>query len=83
MERWRDRFGCTTPATRLAVLRLVLWCQQDADLGARLPALATYSGHVSLNSSQRYLQVTPDLVGRSRDAMPLRFGYLITDGRPA
>ena len=65
------------------MLRLLLWCQQDADLGARLPALATYLGHVSLSSSQRYLQVTPDLVGEITRRHAARFGYLITDGRPA
>jgi integrase len=38
-----------------AVLRLLLWYRQDADLAVRLPALATYLGHVGLASSQRYL----------------------------
>ena len=45
------------------MLRLLVWYQQEADLGARLPALATYLGHVGLASSQRYLQLTADMVG--------------------
>jgi integrase len=66
-----------------AVLRLVTWCQQDADLGARLPALATYLGHVGLHSSQRYLHLSPDLVGEVMRRHEARFGYLITDRRPS
>jgi integrase len=62
-------------------LRLLLWCQQDADLGARLPVLATYLGHVGLSSSQRYLQLSHDLVGEVTRRHEARFGYLVTDGR--
>ena len=64
-------------------LRLLLWCQQDADLGARLPVLATYLGHVGLRSSQRYLQLSHDLVGEVTRRHEARFGYLITDRRPS
>jgi integrase len=64
-------------------LRLLLWCQQDADLGARLPLLATYLGHVGLTSSQRYLQLSHDLVGEVMRRHAARFGYLITDRRPS
>lgn len=64
-------------------LRLLLWCQQDADLGARLPLLATYLGHVGLASTQRYLQLSPDLVGEVTRRHAARFGYLITDRRPS
>ncbi|MGH2811353.1 MAG: tyrosine-type recombinase/integrase [Actinomycetota bacterium] len=63
-----------------AVLRLLVWYQQEADLGARLPALATYLGHVGLASSQRYLQLTADMVGEIGRRHERRFGYLITDG---
>jgi integrase/recombinase XerD len=51
-------------------LRLLLWYQHDADLGARLPALATYLGHVGLHSTQRYLQLTEDVGGGNHP--PLR-----------
>ena len=63
-----------------AVLRLLVWYQQEADLGNRLPALATYLGHVSLASSQRYLQLTADMVGEIGRRHERRFGHLIRDG---
>lgn len=64
-------------------IRLLLWCEQDADLAARLPGLATYLGHVGLRSSQRYLQLSHDLVGEITRRHEARFGYLITDRRPS
>lgn len=63
-----------------AVLRLLLWYRQDADLAARLPALATYLGHVGLASSQRYLQLTADMVGEISRRHERRFGHVITEG---
>jgi integrase/recombinase XerD len=63
-----------------AVLRLLVWYQQEVDLGARLPALATYLGHVGLASSQRYLQLTADMVGEITRRHERRFGYLINEG---
>jgi integrase/recombinase XerD len=62
-----------------AVLRLLVWYQQEADLGARLPALATYLGHVGLASSQRYLQLTTDMVGEIARRHERRFGHLISE----
>lgn len=64
-----------------AVLRLTLWCEQDVDLGAKLPLLATYLGHVGLASSQRYLQLTQDLVVEVTRRHQVRFGHMITEGR--
>jgi integrase/recombinase XerD len=64
-------------------IRLLLWCEQHADLGARLPGLATYLGHVSLRSTQRYVQLSPDLVEEVVRRHEARFGYLITDRRPS
>jgi site-specific recombinase XerD len=66
-----------------AVLRLLLWYQQGADVGAQLPALATYLGHVGLSSSQRYLHLTEDVVGEVMRRHDARFGYLITERRPS
>jgi integrase/recombinase XerD len=63
-----------------AALRLTLWYRQQASFGNLLPALATYLGHVGLASSQRYLQLTEDVledITRRHDA---HFGHLITDG---
>lgn len=63
-----------------AVLRLLLWYRQQANLGVTLPALATYLGHVGIASSQRYLQLTEDLVAEITRRLDARFGHLITDG---
>jgi integrase len=62
-----------------AVLRLLLWYQQDADVSARLPALATYLGHVGLASSQRYLQLTADMVGEIARRHAARFAHVIRE----
>lgn len=66
-----------------AVLRLLIWYRQEADLGAKLPLLATYLGHVGLSSSQRYLQLTQDMTGEITRRFEARFGYLVRDGRPS
>ncbi len=44
-----------------AVHRLVQWYGDGQDINARLPALATYMGHVSIGSTQIYIQATPEL----------------------
>lgn len=62
-----------------AVSRLTLWYRHGADLDVVLPALAIYLGHVGLASSQRYLQVTPDLFTEITRRTQARFGDLITD----
>lgn len=61
-----------------AVLRLLLWYRQDADLGAKLPLLAVYMGHVSVTSSQRYLCVTEDYLHEITRRQEARFGHLIS-----
>lgn len=63
-----------------AVLRLTLWYRQHVNLQALLPALATYMGHVGLTSTQRYLQLTEDVLDEIIRRHDARFGYLITDG---
>jgi len=45
-----------------AVHRLISWYQSGADVQKLLPHLATYLGHVHINSTQRYLQLTPELL---------------------
>jgi len=45
-----------------AVHRLVAWYQQGKDVQQLLPRLATYLGHVSIDSTRRYLQMTPELL---------------------
>lgn len=61
-----------------AVLRLLRWYEADADLWAKLPLLATYLGHVGLNTSQVYLHMTRDLVGEVTRRHLARFGDLVT-----
>lgn len=58
-------------------LRMLTWMEQDVDLQAKLPLLATYLGHVGLSSSQRYLQLTPDLLGEVIRRHQRRFGHLL------
>jgi hypothetical protein len=58
----------------------LLWCEQNVDLGAKLPLLATYLGHVGLASSQRYLQLSHDLMGEITRRHQARFGHLINEG---
>lgn len=62
-----------------AVLRLLAWYEQGADLSVKLPLLATYLGHVGLASSQVYLHMTLDLVGEVTRLYAGRFGDLITE----
>ncbi|MDA3923455.1 MAG: tyrosine-type recombinase/integrase [Kiritimatiellae bacterium] len=46
-----------------AVHRLLAWYQDGEDINARLPALATYMGHVDISSTLIYLQPTAELQG--------------------
>jgi len=61
-----------------AVMRLLAWYEEDADLNAKLPLLATYLGHVGMATTQVYLHMTPDLVGEVTRRQLDRFGDLIT-----
>lgn len=46
-----------------AVHRLLAWYRDGQDINARLPALATYMGHVNITSTQVYLRPTAELLG--------------------
>lgn len=52
-----------------AVHALLRWYREGADLQARMPVLATYLGHASIDGTQEYLQMTaelyPEIVARS------------------
>lgn len=45
-----------------AVHRMIAWYRSGHDVQRLLPQLATYLGHVDIRSTQRYLQMTPDLL---------------------
>jgi hypothetical protein len=40
----------------------VAWYRQGKDVQQLLPYLSTYLGHVNINSTQRYLQMVPELL---------------------
>jgi integrase/recombinase XerD len=45
-----------------AVHRVTDWYRRGADVQTLLPALSTYLGHVTVNATQVYLTMTPDLL---------------------
>ena len=45
-----------------AVHRVVAWYRSGQDVQRLLPQLATYLGHLDIRSTQRYLQMTPELL---------------------
>ncbi len=45
-----------------AVHRVLAWYRTGKDVQRLLPQLATYLGHVDIKSTQRYLQMTPELL---------------------
>lgn len=45
-----------------AVHRVIAWYRSGQDVQRLLPQLATYLGHRDLKSTQRYLQMTPELL---------------------
>lgn len=45
-----------------AVRRLIQWYREDADVQTKLPALATYMGHVHYTTTAYYLTATPELM---------------------
>ncbi len=45
-----------------AVHRVLAWYRSGQDVQRLLPQLATYLGHVDIKSTQRYLQMTPELL---------------------
>jgi integrase/recombinase XerD len=45
-----------------AVHRVIAWYRSGQDVQRLLPQLATYLGHIDIRSTQRYLEMTPDLL---------------------
>jgi integrase len=48
-----------------AVHRVVAWYRAGKDVQRLLPQLATYLGHATILSTQRYLQMTPELLSEA------------------
>jgi len=62
-----------------AVMRLVSWYREGADVQRLLPQLATYLGHVNIATTQHYLTMTPELLRQAS----LRFEHYARGGRHA
>ena len=60
-----------------AVHALLRWCQEGADLDAKLPVLATYMGHCSLAGTQRYLHLIAELFPEITARTSAAFGDVI------
>jgi integrase/recombinase XerD len=60
-----------------AVHRLLRWYRDGVDVQAKLPLLATYLGHCSFLSTQRYLTATPELLAEVSRRFHDRFGALV------
>ncbi|MHA2407613.1 MAG: tyrosine-type recombinase/integrase [Candidatus Ranarchaeia archaeon] len=63
-----------------AVHRLLEWYRDGKDINARLPALATYMGHVSVRSTQVYLHATPELLQQANQRFLQHFRQNIYKG---
>ncbi len=62
-----------------AVHRVIDWYRSGQDVQRLLPKLATYLGHVDISSTQRYLQMTPELLQEANQ----RFAKYANCGRPS
>ena len=60
-----------------AVHTLLRWYEEGADLNAKLPILATYLGHQTLNGTQRYLHFTAELFPQINQRVTAAFGDVI------
>ena len=60
-----------------AVHKLESWYRQGADLGVKLPLLATYMGHKNLVSTQWYLHLTPEIFPSLVDKTEKFSGHII------
>lgn len=63
-----------------AVHRLEAWHREGADLGVKLPVLATYMGHQNLAGTQRYLRLTASLFPDLTRTLEAAYGCLLPGG---
>jgi integrase len=64
-----------------AVHTLLRWSSEGADLDAKLPVLATYLGHVSLEGTQDYLHLTAEMFPELARRANQTFGEVIPGRR--
>jgi integrase len=60
-----------------AVNALLRWYRTGADIRAKLPLLATYMGHVSIVSTERYLHFVDELASRASDRFNAHYGGVV------
>jgi len=60
-----------------AVNVLLRWYRAGADVRAKLPLLATYMGHVSIVSTERYLHFVDELAAHASDRFNAHYGDVI------
>jgi integrase len=65
-----------------AVNALLRWYHAGADVQAKLPLLAVYMGHVSIVSTQYYLQFVEPLAAAASERFDRHCGALVTAPRP-
>jgi len=63
-----------------AVHRLEAWHREGADLGVKLPVLATYMGHQNLAGTQRYLRLTASVFPDLTRTLEAAYGRLLPGG---
>jgi integrase/recombinase XerD len=61
-----------------AVEALLRWYRAGADVNAKLPLLATYMGHVSIVSTEYYLQFVEPLATLTSERFARHCGALVT-----
>ena len=56
---------------------LLRWYRTGADIRAKLPLLATYMGHVSIVSTERYLHFVDELASLASDRFDAHYGAVV------
>jgi site-specific recombinase XerD len=65
-----------------AVHRVLAWYRADKNVQCLLPRLATYLGHADIRSTQRYLQMTPELLHEASRRFAQYAGQEVPHDRP-
>ncbi len=60
-----------------AVNALLRWYQTGVDIGAKLPRLATYMGHISIVSTEHYLHFVDQLAAHASDRFDIHYGAIV------